>query len=74
MNFSFYSATKHKPPLLLHSEPISIGCEAWIDVSRFSATEKSLHHTARTSSGSSLTKSFADLRKKFRKSSDKDLS
>ena len=74
MSFSFYSATKHKTPLLLRSEPISIGCEAWVDVSRFSATEKSLHHTASTSSGSSLTKSLANLRKKFRKSSDKDIS
>lgn len=72
MSFHFYSP-KQKVSLLLASEPISIGCEAWIDVSRFSAAEKSSHHAARISSGGSLTKSFADLRKKFWKSSDEEI-
>lgn len=79
MSFSFYSPTKHKVSLPLHSEPISIGCEAWIDVSRFCFTEKSFSkstethktsegHLHSTPSQSSLTKSFADLRRKFRRS------
>jgi hypothetical protein len=73
MSFPFHSQTKQKLSLPLQAEPISIGCEAWIDVSRFCASEKSLHNTARTSSDNSLTKSFADLRRKFRKISDEDL-
>jgi hypothetical protein len=84
MSFSFYSPTKHKVSLPLHSESISIGCEAWIDMSRFCAAEKSLSKSAgihRTfgdhlhsmPSQSSLIKSFADLRRKFRRSSDEDV-
>ncbi|MGZ8366706.1 MAG: hypothetical protein ACXW37_10045, partial [Nitrospira sp.] len=56
------------------SELNSIGCEAWIDVSRFSAGEKSLPAVAvepRASQGS-LTKSFAGLRRKFRRDSAQD--
>ena len=71
MSFPFH--TKQKPSLALHPEPISIGCEAWVDVGRFYSTAKSVHHASRTSSGSSLPKSFADLRRKFRKSSDEDI-
>ncbi len=70
MSFPFHNPTKQKLSLSLQTEPISIGCEAWIDVNRFCTTDKSSHHTARTSSDSSLTKSFADLRRKFRKGSE----
>lgn len=57
----------------LLTEPICIGCEAWIDVGRFCATKKSMHRATRTSPDSSLTKSFADIRRKLRKSSDEDI-
>jgi hypothetical protein len=73
MSFPFH--TKQKLSLPLHAEPISIGCEAWIDVGRFSAREKSLPAVAvdpRTPQGS-LTKSFAGLRRKLRRSSPEDL-
>lgn len=73
MSSSFNNHTQQELFFSLHAEPISIGCEAWIDVGRFYTPEKSVHHTVRTSSGGSLTKSFADLRRKFRKSSDENL-
>lgn len=74
MSFPFHNHTKQERSFSLQAEPVSIGCEAWIDVNRFCATEKSLHHTARTSSDNSLTKSFAHLRRKFLKGSDEDIS
>ena len=70
MGFHFYSPTKHTP---LHSESTLVGCEVWIDVSRFCAIEKSVHQATGTSTQSSLSKSFADLRKKFRKSLGADI-
>lgn len=73
MSFSFYNDTKQKLSPSLQMESVSIGCEAWIDVNRFCATEKSSLSTARTSSSSSLTKSFADLRRKFRKNSEENI-
>lgn len=69
MNFLFNNSNDRH--LLL--EPISIGYEAWIDLSRFSATEKSTHYASRTLSSTSLTRSFADIRRKFQKSSDEDI-
>ena len=84
MDFSFLIPTKHKGSLPLHSEPILIGCEAWVDVSRFCADEKSsskpvgdrgtagdrLHSN---SSQNSLRQSFSDLRRRFRRSFPEDL-
>ncbi len=72
MAFSFYNHTRQK--LSLQVESVSIGCEAWIDVSRFCATEKPVtpgtsgDHSRSTPSQGPLTKSFADLRRKFRRS------
>lgn len=54
----------------LQAEPISIGCEAWIDVGRFCTAEKPAHHATKTSTRTSLTRSFTDIRRKFQKSSD----
>ena len=81
MSFSFYNPTKHKMSDPLHSEAISIGCEAWIDVSRFCRTEKSSPQSGRihnnseddfysTLSQTSITKSFADICSKFRRVSE----
>jgi hypothetical protein len=75
MSFPFYNNAKQALTLSLQGEPISIGCEAWIDVGRFSAREKSLPAVAvdpRTPQGS-LTKSFAGLRRKLRRSSPEDI-
>lgn len=44
MSFSFYNHTTHKVSSPLRTDPISIGCEAWIDVSRFCAAEKTSSH------------------------------
>ncbi len=57
----------------LLTEPISIGCEAWIDVDRFCATATLTQRAPTASSDSSLTKSFTHIRRKFRKSSDQDI-
>ena len=73
MAFLFNNSNEHQLSHSLQAEPVSIGCEAWIDGSRFCSTEKSVHHAARTSSPSSLTKSFADLRKKLHRSSTEGL-
>ena len=84
MSFSFYNHTEQKVSSPLRTELISIGCEAWIDVSRFCCTEKSCSNSAgthriseghirSTSSHNSLTKSFADLRRKFRRGSQESL-
>lgn len=70
MNFISQNSAPPGVTTSIVSELNSIGCEAWIDINRFCATEKSLQHTARTSSNSSLTKSFTDLRRKFRKGSE----
>ncbi len=69
MNFLFNNS--HDRHLL--TEPVSIGCEAWIDVGRFCAAEKPAHHATKTPTGTSLTKSFTDIRRKFQKSSDGDI-
>lgn len=84
MSFSFFIHTKHKGSLPLHSEPISIGCEAWVDLSRFCTAEKSWPKPIGTHSKSgdyfhaspsqtSFTKSFADLRRRFRRRFPEDL-
>ncbi len=71
MAFSFYNHTKQKLSLALQVESVSIGCEAWIDVSRFCATEEpgnlgtSGDDSRSTPSQSPLAKSCADLRRKF---------
>ena len=54
----------------LQAEPISVGCEAWIDVGRFCTAEKPAHHATKTPTRTSLTRSFTDIRRKFQKSSD----
>jgi hypothetical protein len=58
---------------LLQTEPNSIECEAWIDVSRLCAAERFGPQATGTSTQSSLAKSFTNLRKKFRKISDEDI-
>ncbi len=75
MNFS---SQKSAPPGLttsIASELNSIGCEAWIDVGRFGAREKSLSSVTADlkASQSSLTKSFAGLRRRFRRRTPEDL-
>lgn len=70
MSFSFYSHTKQKLSFSLQAELTAIGCEAWIDVSRFCPTERSVRQATGTFAQRSLAKSFTNLRKKFRKSSD----
>ncbi|NGZ02716.1 MAG: hypothetical protein CV090_06665 [Nitrospira sp. WS238] len=47
MSFSFYNHPKQKVSSALRTESISIGCEAWIDVSRFCTAEKVLSQPAR---------------------------
>ena len=79
MSFSFYNDTKQKLSPSLQMESVSIGCEAWIDVNRFFATEKpgglrtSGDQSRSATSSISLSKSFANLRRKFRKSSSEGL-
>ena len=75
MNFISHRSAQPGLTSSIASELNSIGCEAWIDVGRFCAGEKSLRAVAvdsRASQGS-LTKSFAGLRKRFRRSSPADL-
>ena len=75
MNFISQNSAQPELTTSIASELNSIGCEAWIDVGRFSTGEKLLPAIAvepRASQGS-LTKSFASLRRKFGKSSDEDL-
>ncbi len=80
MAFLFNHSNERQLSHSLKAEAISIGCEAWIDVNRFHTTEKSWHQAAKTlrisedrcrsaSSHNSLAKSFADLCRKFRRSS-----
>lgn len=74
MNFISYNSAQPGLTASFASELNSIGCEAWIDVGRFSTGEKLLPAVAvelRASQGS-LTKSFADLRRKFRRDSAQD--
>ena len=66
MTFLFNNSNDHH----LQTEPISIGCEAWIDVGRFCTAEKPAHHATKTPTRTSLTRSFTDIRRKFQKSSD----
>jgi len=73
MAFLFNNSNGDQRSPSLQAEPVSIGCEAWIDVNRFCATEKSSYQTAGTSSHSSLTKSFTGLRKKLQRSSTEGL-
>lgn len=75
MAFLFNNSSEHQLSRPPQAEPVSIGCEAWIDVGRFSAGEKSLPAVAvepRAPQGS-LKKSFTGLRRKFRKSSSEGL-
>ncbi|HSA86934.1 MAG TPA: hypothetical protein VLE46_12190, partial [Nitrospira sp.] len=75
MALLFNNSKAHQLSRPLPSEPVSIGCEAWIDVGRFSGGEKSLPAVTvepRASQGS-LTKSFAGLRRRFRRGSDEGL-
>ncbi len=80
MAFFLNHSDEHHTSRSLQTEPISIGCEAWIDVNRFCTTEKSRHQATKTLrisenrcrsalSHTSLAKSFADLRRKFRRNS-----
>ena len=80
MNFISYNPTHHETTLSPPTELNSIGCEAWIDVSRFPAGEKfgqpiprnrraSEDLSRSTSAHGSLTKSLALLRKKLRRGS-----
>lgn len=81
MAFLFNNSSEHQLPRLLHVETVSVGCEAWIDVERFSSRENSVQPIdgdVRTSgdqshSVGSLTKSFAVLRKKLLRGSVEDL-
>jgi len=76
MAFLFNNSNEHQLLRPLQVEAVSIGCEAWIDLGRFSGGEKSLPAVTvepRASQGS-LTKSFAGLRRRFRRSSSEDLS
>jgi hypothetical protein len=84
MAFLFNNSNVHQLSHPLPSEPVSIGCEAWIDVGRFCAAEQSLRQTTatrRTSgdhsrsahSRSPLTKSLADIRRKLWQRSTEDL-
>ncbi|QPD05319.1 MAG: hypothetical protein Nkreftii_003093 [Candidatus Nitrospira kreftii] len=81
MGFSFYNHVKQNLSFSPQGESVSIGCEAWIDVNRFFATEKSIHQAngnfrSSAVSGSvsgSLTKSFTHLRNKLRRSSPETL-
>jgi hypothetical protein len=81
MNFLFNNPAEQKLSFPLHAEPISIGCEAWIDVSRFSAGNKfekqnacdletSENRSRSAPSQGPLAKSFTLLRKKLRRGSD----
>jgi hypothetical protein len=84
MNFISYKPTQHETTLSPLTELTSIGCEAWIDVSRFSSRENSARpingdvrtpgdHSRSPRSHGSLTKSLAGLGRKFRRRSDEDL-
>jgi len=75
MNFISQNSTQPELTTSIASELNSIGCEAWIDVGRFSTGEKLLPAVAvepRASQGS-LTKSVALLRKTLRRGSAEDL-
>lgn len=76
MNVISDNPAQYEPTLLHPIELNSIGCEAWIDVRRFSGKERvaqSITGDLRISgdrsrtapSHGSLMKSFADLRRKF---------
>ena len=83
MAFLFNHSNEQQLSHSLKAEAISIGCEAWIDVSRFSTREKPLQalpgnprvsrsHSSPLRARNSLTKSFAFLRRKLRRGSLKD--
>jgi len=74
MNFISHSFAQPGLTTSIASELNSIGCEAWIDVGRFSTGEKLLPAVAvePRASQASLTKSVASLRRKFRRSSAED--
>ena len=52
MSFSFYNHTKQKVSSPLRTAANSIGCEAWIDVSRFCTTEQTSPQPAQIHHGS----------------------
>ncbi|MDI3463952.1 MAG: hypothetical protein OJF50_002773 [Nitrospira sp.] len=65
MAFRFNHSNGQQLACSLKAEPVSIGCEAWIDVSRFLA-RKSSRQSIEVRTRGSLTKSFALLRRKLR--------
>jgi hypothetical protein len=75
MNFILQNSAQPGLTTSIASELNSIGCEAWIDVGRFSTGEKLLPAVAvapRASQGS-LRKSVAGLRGRFRRHTPEDL-
>jgi hypothetical protein len=75
MNFSSQKSASPGLTTSIASELNSIGCEAWIDVGRFSTGEKLLPAVAvepRAPQGS-LTKSVASLRRRFQRRTPEDL-
>ena len=84
MNVISDNLAQHESNLSHPVELNSIGCEAWIDVRRFSGREKvaqpitgdsqiSGNRSRMAPSHGSLMKSFADLRRKFRRKSANSL-
>lgn len=78
MAFRFNHSNGQQLSCSLKVEPISIGCEAWIDVDRFCVRNNLVHptagdirasedHSRSTLVHGSLTKSFARLRRKLRR-------
>jgi hypothetical protein len=73
MNFNSLSSAQHGLTPSVPTDLNSIGCEAWIDVGRFSSREHSAQPIVgyvkasedQSHSAGSLTKSFAVLRKKL---------
>ena len=75
MNFISQNSAQPGLTTSIASELHSIGCEAWIDVGRFSTGEKLLPAVAvepRAPQGS-LTKSVASLRRRFQRRTPEDL-
>jgi hypothetical protein len=67
MNFISQNSAQPGLTTSIASELNSIGCEAWIDVGRFSTGEKLLPAVVLEASQGSLTKSVAGLRRRFRR-------
>ncbi len=71
MNFISQNSAQPGLTTSIASELNSIGCEAWIDVGRFSTGEKLLPAVA--ASQGSLRKSVAGLRGRFRRHTPENL-